>query len=32
VERAFFSRYVERGTFEVPPFQTIDTEGVGRLI
>jgi pyruvate,orthophosphate dikinase len=32
VEGAFFSRYLERGIFEVSPFQTIDTEGVGRLI
>jgi pyruvate, orthophosphate dikinase len=32
VEGAFFSRYLERGIFEVSPFQTIDADGVGRLI
>jgi pyruvate,orthophosphate dikinase len=32
VEGAFFSRYIEMGIFGVSPFETIDTEGVGRLI
>jgi pyruvate, orthophosphate dikinase len=32
VEGAFFSRYLEQGIFEASPFETLDTEGVGRLI
>jgi pyruvate,orthophosphate dikinase len=32
VEGAFFSRYIELGVFGVSPFETIDTEGIGRLI
>jgi pyruvate,orthophosphate dikinase len=32
VEGAFFSRYIEMGIFGVSPFETIDTEGVGRMI
>ena len=32
VEGAFFSKYIELGIFGVSPFETIDTEGVGRLI
>ncbi|HUA27844.1 MAG TPA: pyruvate, phosphate dikinase, partial [Streptosporangiaceae bacterium] len=32
VEGAFFSRYIELGIFGVSPFETIDTEGVGRMI
>jgi pyruvate, orthophosphate dikinase len=32
VEGAFFSRYIEMGIFGVSPFETIDTEGVGRLV
>jgi pyruvate,orthophosphate dikinase len=32
VEGAFFSRYLERGIFEVSPFQTIERDGVGRLV
>jgi pyruvate,orthophosphate dikinase len=32
VEGAFFSRYIEMGIFGVSPFETIDAEGVGRLI
>jgi pyruvate,orthophosphate dikinase len=32
VEGAFFSRYIELGVFGVSPFETIDAEGVGRLI
>jgi pyruvate, orthophosphate dikinase len=32
VEGAFFSRYIELGIFGVSPFETIDIEGVGRLV
>jgi pyruvate,orthophosphate dikinase len=32
VEGAFFSRYIELGIFGVSPFETIDTEGVGRMV
>jgi pyruvate,orthophosphate dikinase len=32
VEGAFFSKYIELGVFGVSPFETIDTEGVGRLV
>ena len=32
VEGAFFSRYLERGIFDVSPFETIDRDGVGRLV
>jgi pyruvate,orthophosphate dikinase len=32
VEGAFFSRYLQRGIFGTSPFETLDTEGVGRLI
>jgi pyruvate,orthophosphate dikinase len=32
VEAAFFSKYMERGVFGVSPFESLDTEGVGRLI
>jgi pyruvate, orthophosphate dikinase len=32
VEGAFFSRYIELGIFGVSPFETIDTQGVGRLV
>jgi pyruvate,orthophosphate dikinase len=32
VEGSFFSRYIELGIFGVSPFETIDAEGVGRLI
>jgi pyruvate,orthophosphate dikinase len=32
VEGAFFSRYIELGVFGVSPFETIDTEGVGRMV
>ncbi|GAA2458674.1 pyruvate, phosphate dikinase [Actinomadura vinacea] len=32
VEAAFFSRYLEAGIFGVSPFETLDREGVGRLI
>ena len=32
VEGAFFSRYIQLGIFGVSPFETIDTEGVGRMV
>lgn len=32
VEAAFFSRYLELGIFGVSPFETLDREGVGRLV
>src|SRR6516165_3494597 len=32
VEGAFFSRYIDLGIFGVSPFETIDTEGVGRIV
>jgi pyruvate, orthophosphate dikinase len=32
VEGAFFARYLQRGIFGTSPFETLDTEGVGRLI
>ncbi|MFC4051145.1 pyruvate, phosphate dikinase [Actinomadura syzygii] len=32
VEAAFFSQYLELGIFGVSPFETLDREGVGRLI
>jgi pyruvate,orthophosphate dikinase len=32
VEGAFFGRYLELGIFAVSPFESIDTEGVGRLV
>jgi pyruvate,orthophosphate dikinase len=32
VEAAFFSAYLDKGIFEVSPFETIDREGVGRLV
>ena len=32
VEGAFFSRYIDLGIFGVSPFETIDTQGVGRLV
>ncbi|PJE95122.1 pyruvate, phosphate dikinase [Streptomyces carminius] len=32
VEASFFSAYLERGIFEVSPFETIDRQGVGRLV
>jgi pyruvate, orthophosphate dikinase len=32
VEGAFFSRYIDLGVFGVSPFETIDVEGVGRLV
>jgi pyruvate,orthophosphate dikinase len=32
VEAAFFSRYLELGIFGVSPFESLDQEGVGRLV
>lgn len=32
VEGSFFSRYLELGIFGVSPFETIDADGIGRLI
>jgi pyruvate, orthophosphate dikinase len=32
VEAAFFSAYLERGIFGVSPFESIDRDGVGRLV
>jgi pyruvate,orthophosphate dikinase len=32
VEGSFFTRYLELGIFGVSPFETIDTEGVGRMV
>ncbi len=32
VEAAFFSTYLEHGIFEVSPFESLDTEGVGELV
>jgi pyruvate,orthophosphate dikinase len=32
VEASFFSRYIDLGIFGVSPFETIDRDGVGRLI
>jgi pyruvate,orthophosphate dikinase len=32
VEGNFFSNYLEKGVFGVSPFETLDAEGVGRLV
>ncbi|HYT09058.1 MAG TPA: pyruvate, phosphate dikinase [Mycobacteriales bacterium] len=32
VEAAFFSRYLDLGIFGVSPFESLDAEGVGRLV
>ncbi|MQA80878.1 MAG: pyruvate, phosphate dikinase [Streptosporangiales bacterium] len=32
VEGAFFTQYLERGIFGVSPFETLDRDGVGRLV
>ncbi len=32
VEGAFFSKYIELGVFGVSPFETIDADGVGRMV
>ncbi|GGZ20066.1 hypothetical protein GCM10010365_45430 [Streptomyces poonensis] len=32
VEAEFFSAYLDRGVFPVSPFETLDIDGVGRLV
>jgi pyruvate, orthophosphate dikinase len=32
VEAAFFPKYLEDGIFNVSPFETLDTKGVGRIV
>jgi pyruvate,orthophosphate dikinase len=32
VEGSFFGRYIELGVFGVSPFETIDADGIGRLV
>ena len=32
VEASFFGTYIEKGVFGVSPFESLDTEGVGRLV
>src|SRR5581483_7941081 len=32
VEGAFFGRYIDLGIFGVSPFETIDAEGIGRMV
>ncbi|MDQ1704619.1 MAG: pyruvate, orthophosphate dikinase [Frankiaceae bacterium] len=32
VEGAFFGRYIDLGIFGVSPFETLDAEGIGRLV
>ena len=32
VEAAFFSKYIDLGVFGVSPFETLDRDGVGRLV
>jgi pyruvate,orthophosphate dikinase len=32
VEGAFFSRYIDLGVFGVSPFETLDADGIGRLV
>jgi pyruvate, orthophosphate dikinase len=32
VEGSFFGRYIDLGVFGVSPFETLDTEGIGRLV
>jgi pyruvate,orthophosphate dikinase len=32
VEAAFFPRYIEAGIFGISPFESLDSEGVGRLV
>jgi pyruvate,orthophosphate dikinase len=32
VEASFFSAYLEKGVFGVSPFESLDVDGVGRLI
>jgi len=32
VEAAFFSQYLDKGIFGVSPFESLDTDGIGRLV
>jgi pyruvate,orthophosphate dikinase len=32
VEGSFFGRYIDLGVFGVSPFETLDVEGIGRLV
>ena len=32
VEGSFFSRYIDLGVFGVSPFETLDADGIGRLV
>ncbi|HEY3548967.1 MAG TPA: putative PEP-binding protein, partial [Propionicimonas sp.] len=32
VEAAFFAAYLDKGVFTVSPFETLDADGVGRLV
>jgi pyruvate,orthophosphate dikinase len=32
VEGSFFGRYIDLGVFGVSPFETIDVDGIGRLV
>ncbi len=32
VEAAFFAAYLEKGVFTISPFETLDADGVGRLV
>jgi pyruvate,orthophosphate dikinase len=32
VERTFFDRYLEAGIFNASPFETLDRDGIGRLV
>jgi pyruvate,orthophosphate dikinase len=32
VEGSFFGRYIDLGVFGVSPFETLDTDGIGRLV
>ncbi|MGH3301109.1 MAG: pyruvate, phosphate dikinase [Streptosporangiaceae bacterium] len=32
VEGSFFSRYIDLGVFGVSPFETLDAEGIGRMV
>jgi pyruvate,orthophosphate dikinase len=32
VESSFFSRYLDHGIFQVSPFESLDVDGVGRLV
>ncbi len=32
MEAAFFAAYLDKGVFTVSPFETLDADGVGRLV